>query len=381
MHSWASMLMFVGMVIGIYLGIQYYLAFWVIRNFPKLPVKPVWVRCGVLFVAASFPFSLFLVGRYPNLLTEGFAFACCVWLGVSFIWLTLAFLSEIAWIMAWMADSHKRVRSRIAWTVVGLTAALSFYAFWNAQRPPRENPVEVSLPNLPKDLDGFKIALVSDLHLGVTTSMRRLDRTISLIEGMDPDIVIFSGDILDRGFRKPDWAATTARNIRARHGKFAVLGNHEFYHGLKSSIAWHEKAGFRLLRNETAELPGGLQLAGVDDLRTARIPDELLSLMLSKIDPERPSILVSHQPRAFNTAAERGVGLTLSGHTHGGQIFPFHILVKMSNDYLKGIYRKGESTLYVTPGTGHWGPPMRLLTRTEVTRITLRPEISSQNQQ
>ena len=130
--------------------------------------------------------------------------------------------------------------------------------------------------------------------------------------------------------------------------------------------------GARLLRDEVAVLPCGLQVAAVDDVRTARLSEADIAAVLARLDKAKPSLFLSHQPLYFEAAARAGVTLMLSGHTHQGQIFPFNLIVRLVYRYFYGLYRIGDSRLYVTSGTGQWGPPMRLFTRTEIVRFTLR---------
>jgi len=185
------------------------------------------------------------------------------------------------------------------------------------------------------------------------------------------------GDLISAG-RTPDTPQDPAlmQDLEDVHqqgqGKLAVLGNHEFYHGMEASLECFRRLGARVIRNEIVELPGGLQVAGVDDIRTVHLAREEVSSLLSKLDPNKPSIFLSHQPLMFDAAAQHGVGLMLSGHTHRGQIFPFGLFVKIFYRYLYGLYRQGDSVLYVTSGAGQWGPPMRLFAPPEIVRIVLR---------
>ncbi|MFH2203481.1 MAG: metallophosphoesterase [Elusimicrobiota bacterium] len=372
-----NMHFFLVAVIAIYLGMQYYLAWWVVRSFPGLPLSPYAIRLIILSIALSFPLSFYLLRRFPSPLTEVFGVVSLVWFGMSFLCLATAVASDVMLLAARWAGAPPQWRQIYAWGTLALMASLSLFSFWNALRPPLVKTVEVPLHNLPAALDGFSIALASDIHLGITLPFRHLERSVERINAMDADLVVFAGDIMDRGFRHQERSITLASSIRAKHGKYAVLGNHELYHGVAESVAWHERAGFDLLRGRTVVLPNGLQVAGVDDVRTARVTKEDMARLFSGLDAGKPSVFISHQPQVFDLAAAHGVGLTLSGHTHGGQIFPFHLLVKLANRYLYGLYEKNGSYLYVTQGTGYWGPPMRLLTRSEITRIVLKAPVAA----
>lgn len=352
MDSLLHLLFFLCTVVGIYLGMQYYVAFWILRYFPGLQANPAVVRCCVLLLALSFPVSMTLLRKYPGWATGVFAYASYIWLGIVFI----AFWSALA------GDLVSRV-ARVpvgpptAWIVLLLVSVSA----WNAARPIRVTSLELGLPRLTGE--AFTVVQVSDLHLGVTVGMGRLRELVDKVNGLEPDLIVFTGDTMDPGFREEEAAVALLSGLKARMAKLAVLGNHETYHGVDEAKGLYDRCGIRLLRDEVVMLPNGVQVAGLDDLRDTSV--------LSRLDKAKPSILLSHYPRVFDQAAERGVGLTLSGHTHGGQVFPFHVFVKWANKYLYGLYAKGESKLYVTSGAGSWGPPMRLGTRSELPRILL----------
>lgn len=351
------LLLFLLTVVGIYLGLQYYVAFWILRYFPRIPASPALVRCAVLLLALSLPASMTLLRRFPGWPTDAFAYAAYAWLGVAFIAFWCALAGDIVFKLAGQA------RAAIGYSTAGLLVLLTVYSTWSAARPIRVRSLQIGLPRLTGE--GFTVAQVSDLHLGVTVGLRRLRELVEKVNSLEPDLVVFTGDIVDPGFREGDAAAELLSGIRARLGKLAVLGNHETYHGVEKAEELYSRCGVRLLRDEVATLANGVQVAGLDDPRDASV--------LSRLDRAKPSILLSHYPKVFDLAAERGVGLTLSGHTHGGQVFPFHLFVKWANKYLYGLYSKGESRLYVTSGAGSWGPPMRLGTRNELPRFVLRP--------
>ncbi|HAH08199.1 MAG TPA: hypothetical protein DCM05_17015 [Elusimicrobia bacterium] len=366
-----AMLAFISAVILVYLGMQYYVAFWLLRSFPGLPVAPQTLRIAVLALALLFPLSIYWL-RHGSGAAEWLAYAMYVWTGALLIWLSYAAFSDGVLLLARWAGLAERVRPWAGPAVLALTLLSSAYAYWNASRPPLVHRLEVVLPNLPRELDGFKIAQISDLHLGTTVPPRRLPALVEQVNALAPDLLVLTGDLVDPSSVDEGAIERAGAGFRARLGVLAVLGNHEFYHGLSKSLECFKGCGARLLRGEIVELPGGLQVAGVDDLMAARIPRAEVDALLSRLDPSKPSLFLSHQPLMFDLAAEKKVGLMLSGHTHRGQIFPFGFFVRLQYRYLYGLYRRGASALYVSQGTGQWGPPMRWLTRTEVPLIVLR---------
>ena len=237
--------------------------------------------------------------------------------------------------------------------------------------------VEVTLPKLPRALDGFTIVQLSDLHVGLTIDRAFVQKVVDRANALEPDLVALTGDLVDG--KVPDLRDDFAPlgSLRAKHGVVSVTGNHEYYAGADAWITEQRRLGFRVLRNERIAIGNGaasFDLAGVDDQNAfGSGHGEDLGAALAGRDPSRALVLLAHQPRQVRRALKHGVDLQLSGHTHGGQIWPWHYLVKLQQGgLLAGLYRLGDTQLYVTRGCGYWGPPVRLLAALEITRITLR---------
>lgn len=240
----------------------------------------------------------------------------------------------------------------------------------------RVRNVAIQLRQLPPGAAELKLVQVSDLHLGVHTGQGRLARVVELIERIDPDVVVSTGDLVDSSFENVNSMSGLLARLRPRLGKFAVLGNHEFYAGLPNSLAFHEAAGFRVLRGEAVDVGQAIRIAGVDYPSGRRgggqdLADE--DKALAAPAGGRFVILLKHQPTVAPASAGR-FGLQLSGHTHGGQIFPWHAITRMTYRFGSGLHLlPGGSRLYVSRGTGTWGPPLRVLAPPEITVFTLRP--------
>jgi uncharacterized protein len=235
--------------------------------------------------------------------------------------------------------------------------------------------VEFVLPKLPRALDGFTIVQLSDLHTGLTIDRAFVERVVDHANALAPDLIALTGDLVDGPVDDlRDDVAPFAR-LRAKHGVFAVTGNHEYYAGADAWIAEITRLGARYLRNERVTIAPGLELAGVDDYGADKYPGhgEDLPRATAGRDPSSALVLLAHQPRQVRHAAEHGVDLQLSGHTHGGQIWPWHYIVRIQQGgWLAGRYEHQGTQLYVTRGCGYWGPPVRLLAPLEITRIILR---------
>ena len=239
--------------------------------------------------------------------------------------------------------------------------------------------VEIKLAKLPRGLDGFSIVQLSDLHVGPTIDRAFVQRVVDLANDLKPDLVALTGDIVDGKLATFKDGAAPLGGLRSRHGTFAVTGNHEYYSGADPWIAHLTSIGVKYLRNQRVTIGDGaasFDLAGVDDHSAhgfGRGHGEDLEGATTGRDPSRALVLLAHQPRQVRRAHKYGVDLQLSGHTHGGQIWPWHYLVKLQQGGLLGGRYEHEGTqLYVTRGCGYWGPRVRLFAPLEITRVILR---------
>jgi predicted MPP superfamily phosphohydrolase len=238
--------------------------------------------------------------------------------------------------------------------------------------------VELTLPKLPKALDGFTIVQLSDLHVGLTIDRDFVQRVVDQTNELSPDLIALTGDLVDGPVEDLAHDIAPIGSLRAKHGVFAVTGNHEYYAGADAWIAAITRLGVRYLRNELVTIGDGaaaFDLAGVDDYGASgyRGHGEDLHAATAARDPHRALVLLAHQPRQVHNAAKHGVDLQLSGHTHGGQIWPWHYIVRLQQGgLLAGHYTYDGTQLYVTRGCGYWGPPVRLLAPLEITRVVLR---------
>lgn len=217
----------------------------------------------------------------------------------------------------------------------------------------------------------FRIVQISDMHIGGLIEREFVKTAVEMINGLQPDLVAVTGDLTDLPIKRIEGAVAELADIKSRYGTFYVPGNHEYFHGVEETMEFIESLGITVLRNEARHI-GAFWIAGVYDLFGFRygryVPD--IKAAVSKIPQGAPTLLLAHQPRFVEFLEDFTPSLMLSGHTHGGQIWPFGYLVRLQQPFLKGLHRLGEeSHIYVNSGIGFWGPPMRLGTTAEITLI------------
>ena len=244
--------------------------------------------------------------------------------------------------------------------------------------PPDLLQLPVRLRRLDPAFRGFRIAVVSDIHLGPLAGRAHTERIVETINEAAPDLVAIVGDLVDATVGELGAAAEPLRDLASPEGTFFVTGNHEYFvEDTSSWLAELERLGVQLLRNEnTAIRRGGaaFDLVGVNDVAGEQRGDPPdFGRALTGIDASRPTILLAHQPVQVSEAAARGVDLQLSGHTHGGQMWPFHYIVRLVQPSLAGLSTVNDTQLYVTRGAGFWGPPVRIGARPDVTVLSLEP--------
>jgi predicted MPP superfamily phosphohydrolase len=382
MPQWASFAVFFLIVLSVYGGAHYYLYTWFIRLTDPSRFWRWGMRLIFILLVVSFPLARILARYDFNAFNYSLTLISSVWMGFSLYFFLLCLGSDLGLtffrimhfspkVSIQRSLSYRRVLvACIAAAVVGIGGiALQEACNLGVTR------LDVPLRGLPPDMDGFSLVQVSDVHYGMLTENGRLSKIVDRVNDLQPDVVVITGDLVDEGVSHMEEMAIPLSRLRARHGVFAVTGNHEYYAGVDRAVSIMRAAGIKVLRNEVQVVWGRLQILGIDDPTGSRRlgnPTPDFEKLFSHLTPNGPSILLYHQPIHFEKASSSGVNLQLSGHTHGGQLFPIRYISRMIYPFTPGLHQIGASHLYVSRGVGTWGPPMRLMSPPELVYIRLR---------
>jgi uncharacterized protein len=266
-----------------------------------------------------------------------------------------------------------------ALTVVALAALVSSVGLANARRLARVVNVEVPIAALPEALAGFTIVQLSDIHVGPTIKRGYLSAIVRRVNALDADVVTITGDVIDGSVERLREHVAPLAELRSRHGTYCVTGNHEYYHGVEAWVQEWRRLGLHVLLNQNNVLHHDgerLLIGGVTDYNGHHFDAVHRSDPIAAASTATPvalKILLAHQPRSASVAADAGFDIQLSGHTHGGQFLPWNFFVPFQQPFVAGLKRLNTLWVYTSRGTGYWGPPLRFLAPSEITRLRLVP--------
>lgn len=373
-RSWARMRPFVIRVASILAVAHLYVG---LRLLPALPVDlAVQILGGVLLAVSSvlIPFGTLaqvFVARQP--LSDRLVWAGALTMG----WFSSLFVFTLVRDVAFLVPGAAAWKVESAGAVVAAATLTTLVGYVNARRLAKVVRVDVALDGLAPELDGFTIAQISDIHVGATIKNGYVRNIVERVNALAPDMVALTGDAVDGDVQRLRSDTAPLGDLKARHGTFFVTGNHEYYSGAQQWIAEFQRLGMRTLANEHVVIDhdgAPLVIAGVNDYAAGHVDPSQRS------DPRAAAagspdgvlkILLAHQPRSAAEAVQAGFDLQLSGHTHGGQFWPWNHAVRMQQPYTAGLHRLGRMWVYTSRGTGYWGPPKRFGAPSEITLIRL----------
>lgn len=347
---------FLSVFSSIYFGLNYYVL-WRFFGFFDLK-RSMFFYLLAIGITLLYPLSMFLGKSFLNIFTKYFyAFAASVF-GIIFLSFVVLLIYEVLKFIPGFSGF------RAGFILLALIGILSVYAIANPFFV-KVNEVDLGLAGLSDDV---KIVQLSDVHVGSIRNSGFLRSIVTKVNDIDPDFVVITGDLVDGSAKLHEHMFDPLRNIKAP--VYFIAGNHEYYEGLDEVYTLLEKIGLNILRKDKVEV-NGIQLVGVEFLSSGTLAGVLENIDLNK---DVPSVLLYHIPFEVEAASNHGFDLMLSGHTHNGQIIPFNFLVRTSFKYVKGLHYINGMNLYVSVGTGVWGPPMRLGSRSEITVFNLKAE-------
>lgn len=383
--SLGRILIFFGVISALTVGTHYYL-------WTRLVRDPMWpspwrqvATVSLLVLALSIPASMMAWRTLPRSVAIPVSWVGYVWMGSMFLLLVLLWGGELArwsWVkyasLTAVNGGRREFLAQLLASGAGVFGlALSGWGVWSAIRPVEVKHLTVHLKKLPESLRKLRVVQLTDMHVGLTIGRDFVEDIVRKVNALEPDIVAITGDLIDGSVEDLGHAVAPLGEIRAGLGTFFVTGNHEYYSGADSWLGFLGGLGIRVLRNEHVELAKNgdtIHIAGVDDWTAHQFGNghgaDMARAMQGR-DTSKPVVLLAHQPVHFEEACEHGVDLQISGHTHGGQIFPFGLLTRLVQPFLSGLHRRGDSQIYVSSGTGYWGPPMRIAAPAEITLIEL----------
>ncbi|MEV6278680.1 metallophosphoesterase [Nocardia sp. NPDC051832] len=299
------------------------------------------------------------------------------WSAVMFYLLLGLLVIGLILLIARLAQFSNRLLLLRVLSAVLVVAAVGTVAYgvYEADNP-HVVSAEVRSPKLPAELDGVRVAVVADIHVGAARGPAFTQRVVDLVNRQQPDVIVLPGDLIDGSVELVGPDIAPIAGLTAKYGKFAVAGNHEGYvDGVADWMDFWETLGLRTLRNQRAEIPingATLELAGVYDYDAPDPYGPDVDAAVAGHRPDRFLMLIAHQPRQAPEAAARGIDLQVSGHTHGGQIWPLNYVVGWVNGTVAGLDRVDGMQLFTTRGVGAWGPPVRVGARPDIAILTLR---------
>ncbi|MEU7137981.1 metallophosphoesterase [Nocardia sp. NPDC046473] len=341
---------------------------------------------GLLFWLGTAVFALTFVGLPASMFlghgpaqSDAASIVGDTLLGIAWVVFSWSVIGNVVGLGLAVGGVHDPARSRVvAVGVLAVSVALVVWGIIEARRVPRVRTVDVSIPGLGRGLDGLRLVVVTDTHFAALDRLRWSAKVVAVVNEQRPDIACHAGDLADGSVAKRHPQVDPLGKVDAALGRFYITGNHEYFGDAQGWIDHMASIGWQPLHNQhqTVTRNGdSLVIAGIDDPTGVGLPGHGpdLPTALAGADPHLPVVLLAHQPKQITAAAEAGVALQISGHTHGGQIWPFHYLVRLDQPVVAGLSRHGDHTqLYTSRGTGFWGPQLRVFAPSEVTVLILR---------
>ncbi|WP_378956565.1 metallophosphoesterase [Pelosinus sp. sgz500959] len=387
----SNLVLMITIFLAIYSTANYYVGWrgWQGLNLSTAPVRGLCYKIVVCLLAAAYPLARLGESYLPSMWIDNLTFLGALWVGTLYYLCLFTLLIDLLRFInrrkIFLPEKLTKHPFIITTTIFCTTLLLISYGTWNARHPLTQN-YEITIPKPAGSLETLQVVMVSDIHLGNIITNKRLTKLINRINQLEPDLVLFTGDIIDSNvdvLQNQNMIDNFAR-LKPKFGTYGILGNHEYFDKKTDlAIQYLEQGHVHMLRDQSTRVADAFYLVGRDDLSKKRytgIEREELSTVMTGTDHALPIILLDHQPHNLQDGIEQGVDLQLSGHTHLGQLFPNNLLTKKIYELDWGYLRKEGMQIIVSCGVGTWGPPIRIGNHPEIVNITIhfqKPEHQS----
>lgn len=379
MNKFPAMIAFMTIFLTIYGLLHYYLYRKAVNAFHPGLWGHIIIIIVLCFLLLS-PIILRMMGSSETaVLYTIIAYISYFWMGILFLAFSIYLLIDIYHLIIYVSSKffspvllkYIPEGSTTFFAVLFVLAAINVYGWFEAGNI-RVERIVINTSKLPPGISSLKVVQIADTHFSATNGLGLATKITDIIKDLNPDILVSAGDLIDSGLKNNEEIEGLFSGITTTYGKFATTGNHEFISGIKKTTEFTETAGFRMLRNEVVNVAGFIEIAAIDDPsgktfgETRQVSE---ASVLDRLSPDHLNIFLKHQPRVLKESIGK-FDIQLSGHAHKGQIFPFTLIIALFYKYTDGFYELGNgSSLYVSRGTGTWGPPIRFLTFPEISVI------------
>ena len=356
---------FIGTVSTVYYFLHFYVYSSLMRGFNVTNSWRLYLKLIFIFGGISFILSEVLSRRYNIHFLTTFG---SIWLGLLAIAITILIFKDL---LVLLLPNRRGILNIIA---LGLIAVTTIISIVNVRLEPRLQEITIFHDKL-SGMDEFTLVHLSDTHLNAMSDKVKVQALVERVNALQADVIVITGDVIDDKYDRVKEFPPILKMLSSKWGTYAVTGNHEYYAGIEAFDRFAAESDITVLHNESILIGSSVVLAGVDDhaAKDFSLLGSDLDQALREISKDELVILLAHKPEKFPEAVAKGVDLQLSGHTHAGQIPPMNFLVPLVFKYKSGLYQLESSYIHTSPGTSTWGPPMRLFSRNEITRITLKP--------
>jgi len=374
-------IIFFSVVFAVFFALTFYIYSRGIQAFTVGSVERIWFKGIFIFLSLSYPAARFLERIWLSSVTDALTWIGSFWLGAFFYFLLIVLTIDIIRLVDLaipvIPDFFKTMAGikTVVWSSVGLVSILLIAGHINA-RYPRLTTLDVHIPKNVNGMEELTIAFASDLHLGTLIGPRRTKQLVDRINEINADIILLGGDIVDE-----DLAPVIRNNLgndlarlSAPFGVYGITGNHEYIGGATDAIKYLSDHGIRMVRDTSVLIMDKFYIVGREDHDSPRFGStgrKSVAEVMQNIDKTKPVILLDHQPYDLEEKAQLGVDLTMSGHTHHGQMWPINYVTKAIFEVSWGYKKKGNAHVYVSSGAGGWGPPIRIGNHPEIVKIKL----------